>query len=617
MKKFFGIVFGGFLLSSGAFAQVSVNPSDDFYEWALIWENRNVISEVPLLRPYPANVIRDMLETVIENGTERDVEIANDYYDKFFETSHHAEFSAGFNFKSEMLERKKSDGSLEHEYDTDKMIDSYPFLVGDHSFSDSDFVTMGYSLGLTARTAEDTDFMPMYSNSRRDGIYDGVEVGPVDTYIDINDVLAVGTRNVYAQVGLYRSGFSPYLNEGLIINDTCYHAGHLSFTYAKEKLTYTQELSMIGATPSYDGKDYTALSPDKFRAFHAVEYDLFEPLSFTFYESAVFGNRFDATYLFPVPFMAAQNVGGCSDALFMGLMLNVKPASGVAWVTDVAVDDFDIDQFLKLNFDSKYRIAFRSGFIITPENSFVTKINFNYMFITPYTFSHWQYDSNEKASMTPGVVNYQNYTNSGIQMGSSFPPNSDAVKFAIDFKPVKNLKLQFTSLFMRHANICESLTDDESLEYLCAKPKVYSTRGNVDTHSMFDDDDSTGRHVDTAWDHLNWLNQKNQMYMIQAGLDAEYALNPTSGGTRVSFKTGCSVEYIHNEGVDNELFPAGKVTPNYDANGNILNYTFDGNVYDNTDAGKKDIVDQMKDEWKSKLHDKINFYFNLGFCIRM
>ena len=83
MKKvifaFAAAVLGG-LLS----AQVSVNPNDVFYKEAQGWELKGYTSDLPMLRPYPANKIEEILSDVIENGGERDSELARQEYERIF-----------------------------------------------------------------------------------------------------------------------------------------------------------------------------------------------------------------------------------------------------------------------------------------------------------------------------------------------------------------------------------------------------------------------------------------------------------------------------------------------------------------------------------------------------
>ena len=141
----------------------------------------------------------------------------------------------------------------------------------------------------------------------------------------------------------------------------------------------------------------------------------------------------------------------------------------------------------------------------------------------------------------------------------------------------------------RHANICESLTEAEALEYLNAEAGTYATDGSIYTHSMFSNPDGQlGKHVDTAWTHLNFLNQDHIMTTFHFGTDAEYELYKNERGSMVSLKAGFDFEYIHNYGVGNEMFPGG--------------------------TGQS--VESARKAWEDGLCDKTNLYFNCGVSIR-
>ena len=60
------LIAGGILT-----AQVSVDPSDIFYDQLEIWEVQGVVSDLPPLRPYPLTVIRDILVSVINGSDDR------------------------------------------------------------------------------------------------------------------------------------------------------------------------------------------------------------------------------------------------------------------------------------------------------------------------------------------------------------------------------------------------------------------------------------------------------------------------------------------------------------------------------------------------------------------
>ena len=164
---------------------------------------------------------------------------------------------------------------------------------------------------------------------------------------------------------------------------------------------------------------------------------------------------------------------------------------------------------------------------------------------------------------------------------------------------------------MRHANVCESLTDDEAFAYLCAKPGVYSTDGSVNTHSMMASSSSNGTKVDTAWYKLNFLNQEHTMYVIQTGIQAEYTF-ATRKKTHVSFRAGYTFEYIQRYGVNTNMFPGGSVTISEDKK----YYTYNGTDYEINAESVSKIVSLARSEWESSLVNKINSYYTAGITVR-
>ena len=72
------------VISSSVFAQVSTDPTDEFYALVERWEIEGIISEQPPLRPYPLPKIEEILTEVIESDNEYEAEVAEDYYERTF-----------------------------------------------------------------------------------------------------------------------------------------------------------------------------------------------------------------------------------------------------------------------------------------------------------------------------------------------------------------------------------------------------------------------------------------------------------------------------------------------------------------------------------------------------
>ena len=77
------LTFGLYMLS----AQVSVSPDDDFYSDATGWVLKGYVERLPLIKPYPLNVIRSVLDEVAEKGSETDRLRAEFYLKKYFSHS--------------------------------------------------------------------------------------------------------------------------------------------------------------------------------------------------------------------------------------------------------------------------------------------------------------------------------------------------------------------------------------------------------------------------------------------------------------------------------------------------------------------------------------------------
>lgn len=587
MKKIITLFVSLFTFSS-LFAQLTIDPQDNFYSLALNWYNRGIVSKLPPTRPYPYQNVKSIIDEVLENGNEQDKQDAALVYERMTGKMLYAYLDTeGF------LRYEKYDSKLK------KNIYICPGVEGDRTlFEDDEKASFGYRMGITVSKYSDTQFKPMYETPARDAIYDPSEFGPLTMYLDVNTAVAYGSENLFFQGGIYRNGFGAWHNKGIALNDSRFHSTNLSMSWINGKLSYTQQVSMLGSTSAYNG-DISTLGSGKILGFHAISYEVVDWFDFSFYESTVIGNRFDICTLLPVPYMISEELTGAGDGVFMGLAFNIKPSKGFTWSTDIMVDDFPIDEFLKANLDSKYRLAAKTGFIWTPENNKVEKISLSYTAVTPYTYSHWEYDRHsDKAQIVPGINNYQDYTNNGIKIGSQYEPNSDAIELSVDLRPVQRLKFNLHSSISRHANISESLTNEEAKTYLKSDEGTYATDGSVYQHSMFSnadtEKDNLGEHVETAWTHLNFLNQDHIMTTVLLGTNIEYLLSQNKKGSSVTLKGGFDFEYIHNYGVGNEMFKGkGK----------------DYSVADN------DVIDARK-EWVKLLCNKTNFYFNFGVSIR-
>lgn len=559
----------------------SVNADDSFYEDAMRWEQQGLVERLPNLRPYPLHLVRSILEQVASSENERAVKTANEHYERIFGKSIPITVIAGAEGIGKVSSSKTDDFNYH--------------LAGNIGAAGSVQIANLFSYCYDAEiTARKNDWLlPYAANLPADAIYDPATIGPLDAFTDVNMGFGFGKNDLYVTGGLMRSGYGPFWNEGLALNDSAYHQTNIAFVFMRPRWNYVHQISAVGATDMTGS--LSSVTFGKFTSLHAIEVVLSKKISVSYYEQIVWGKRFDFTYILPIMYMIGQNISGADDNLQMGLLFEYTPAPWMNWATDVFIDDFSVNALVKLNLDAKYRFGLKTGFIFTPTDSIFEKITANYTLQTPYLYAHWDYEGNiGNKYYTAKSINYQNVTNAGQPLGSSLPPNSAKLSLGTTLKPLEDLKIKLDANVIRHANVCEGYTDEEAWSYLTQD--AYKTDGSAFSSQMYG---GTNNGVESAWDHLSFLSQDTTMYVFQAGITAEYKL-PLPIKPDVSLNAGYVLEYIKNAGVDRDIW-------NY-------NDTL-AEKYDKTEPTKeqmKEAVEDARNAWKAALYDVLNNYFSFS-----
>lgn len=575
--------------SSAVYSQISSDPNHEFYKSVQKWEINNYVDNLPPVRPYPVIVIKALLQQAIENGDENTVQTAQEYWKEVTGKPWAIDVIGDVNAKYAEAFNKGAAGTVA--------------ATGDVLFL-NDLVSIGYKVGFDGYTELALDylknFQSAYAPLPRDTLYDPSEISLFKVYFDVNDSVAVGKENYYLQMGVTRLGFGPFIGEGLALNEAAYHCSNLGFTYRNNRFNYSQVYAAIGASKSYDG---SGLVPDKYLAFHQFSYNILKNLSLTYYENIVYGNRFDFSYIIPAPYMTLQSIGGFDDNLQMGIQLIYKPVKGLMIGGDIFVDDISVNDVMKFDFDTKIRVAGSVGAVYYPPVPVLEKIKLIYTVVTPYTYSHWQIEKGYPG-ITQNTSNFQNYTNSCIQMGSQLDPNSDSVKVSFELNPVRNMDLNLNFSFTRHGNISETLPANEAVYYLMCDENIYATDGTIYQHTVVDmHNEKKEDYLFSAWNDLNFLNQKHIMSVFQTGIGIAYKLPEYKWG-KLSFKINYIGEYIHNKGVDSHMLPG--ISLKYDK-------ASDKYIYNGTNYSAEEIVQKFKNQWVSNLKDVWNNYLDIGF----
>lgn len=557
MKKIITLICT-LLAGTALFAQVSVDPQDDFYTDAQNWEIKGIVKNLPPLRPYTLNNIKGILTQVLEKGSEDDIETAECYMEEIF----------GKSWRIELEAAVKGKISKKEETSFTKNILGYPALKGNMSFF-NDIASIGYKLGLAATKNSEMDFLPEYTYSEHDAYFDDSVMGPFVVRFDGDVTTSVGNENLFAQLGINRSSFGSNLSNGLAIDDSDYHSGNLGFTYMGNKWNYVQQFSVIGASRNNGS---SRLNPNKFFSFHAAEVYPTDNFHFSYYESIIFGNRFDPAYFIPAPYMATQGLGGYSDNLLMGINFDWKIMKGLLWYSDVFVDDLSVNELVKFNFNTRIRLAAQTGVIYVPELKYINRITLDFTAILPYMYSHAEHSLG-----TYNSINYQNYTNAGFHIGSEYDPNSAIVALNIKITPLKGLKINAGGTFIVHGNVAENVTENEAKNYL-ETAGYSSSDGSVYNHT---ENPATSGLISNS-ELWSWLTQEHLMYTVQGNISCEYELQRFKWG-KVSIEISSVTEYIKNKGVDSNIYTSSYTT-----------------------------IEEAKAAWIANLHDEINEYISIG-----
>ena len=582
---------------SALFAQVSTDPTDEFYELVERWEIMGIISEQAPLRPYPLQKVEAILSEVIESEDAIQSEIASDYYTRTFRRPYKLQGEVIGNLR--LNAQKNADGKL----DLGKQLLAGLGVGGDVAFPK--IVTAGYSLNVYGTNDITLSSVPMYT-AQPYYFRDPVNLKKLSAYWIMDASFAGVYKDVYGQMGVNHLSFGPFYKNSTVVSPDAKHTANFSFVYTGKRVSYTQAL--LGLSASTADPDVYDLFSKKFLSLHSLNGQIFPWLTASFYEATIYGNRFEPAYLIPMPYIITQALSGFDDNTFMGVSFTVRPVPGFSWVNDLYIDDLELSQMLKLNFDTKLRGTFQSAFKYAPGTvSWFDKAELRYTLVTPYMYAHNQKlldpATGRYKNCGLGIVNYQEYTTAGDVLGLSLPPNTEQVALSVSFTPVKRLKITARGSYSRHANVNESITEEEAIAYLNSPAGYLTTDGGIHNHPHYlkDGDPNYGgdTYLRSAWDHFLFMTQQTKMHTFQAGFDADYTLATAKFGI-LTLDFGYTFEHIINAGVDRDIFP-GTGTATYDANGNYIS------------PGKTAAdVQKALEDWRAALYNKTNHYIRFG-----
>ena len=563
------------------FAQVSADPLDPLYEWFDTWEGRGYLQTMPVMRPYPENVILSALNRVTRVGDAESRRVAQEWI---------TDLEGRFRARWEVIQETRTQ-------DVDEFtVKGAAALTLQGRISPS--LTVAGSIAgvlLDASNSDEGDteleLLPRGRRTEWDLTDDWsqISVGPRD-FAALNQVktsFAWGGDSLYLHAGIMRRSFGPFHDDSVIWSDSAFQSpgfvahwapGSFRFTAGIFSLTGTQlfaertplskdeanrdVIEAGGKDFIYDPEEY----PGKWVFLQDFRWLVAPWLDIAFFESVTWGPRFELAYLVPLKwtFNAQGNVG-FADSSKMGLSAVFRPRRDVRIPVVVYVDDASFNDLAKLDFDTKLKLAFHTGVEWNPEIPVIHQLKLDYLALLPYMYTH----DGEGGVYAP-TPNYVSYTHQGKSLGPAMEPNSDRVRFTAILRPVSRLRATVTGTIFRHANAGEgieglnlwghngTITDDgRYYQFLFDDEKIYVETGRL----SFQDD-------------LRFLNQDHIETTYQAGVDLSYAV-PI--GKRVTLTASASYTF---EYIDGPLSweSTGRAAPGTDASGDPLEDDSNSNV---------------------------------------
>ncbi len=538
MKKV-GLLIALLTLCGFAFSQTSLNLDSDYYLNFSRWENLGLVDKLPEQKPYSYFLVESLLKTVMECDDEVEAEKAAVLYKKLTgkKLYIYGLYEENLNAKQDFEHQELFDLGVEGE------IPLFPYAA------------ISYELKDTIQDNSNLSF-PVFTDKPHGTAADPAHFGPFSANLNMNTVASFGTKDISVLAGLAQSNFSPMYYESIVLDKNLFHSEFISFVLDKPKFNYTQTIYALTATNNSN----TILYPEKYMAFHSATLKLLPWFSLLYYENMIYGGRFDLAYLLPTPFMVSQSLSGFADNLQMGIGLRFYPLTGLKLSADVFVDDLNVNELVKFNFDTRLYTAFLFGSQYTPGGklgSVLKNIEASYTLIAPYIYSHQQYNKDALGnSVYSGIrgANYQNYSHYGYNIATPLYPNSDKINLVVTLEPVSNLKISCGNSFVRHGNISESITTEEAGCYLKAEKGEYVTDGSYKQHPEYSSENGEWKNRTDTSEKFDFLKQNTLMYVFNDTLKVEYTFRPKYFES-IKVYVQNVFEYIKNDGVQNEIYP--------------------------------------------------------------
>ncbi len=545
-----------FLVTAGlAWGMDLSQPLDPVYSDLRNWSLRGILAPLPALRPYPLILVKKYLEEVIQKGSSRDVQRAQMYLMTIGDTA--APLAPGFTITHSSL---FAVGFPNHDYDGT----SSGYLTLNQLIAPGVGIN-GHAGAVAVDWAANTTF-PLGQRRLYDFLLDDSSIKVFGrTYLlslSMRGNVSFGDENLYAQVGVTRHGFGPFI-EGMVFSPQAPAAPSFSFTWRTEGLNYTKYLLILNATKDTKSTVITngqEFFPNKYLAGQSFQFFFFDQhLEIGLYENIVFGQRLEPAYLVPVMSLLYGSIyNGMVDNILVGANFQLRLPLGFNFMGEFHADDLSFLKIFSLKFDGKTKIAAQAGIAWYPEWGAFQGLELRYGLVTPYTFTHVR----EFVTGGPSnqlLINYKNYTHSGQGL-VNLEPNSDRWELRFRIVPNQLLNFSITGRYLRHGNASDDGYLASSHEFIGTTDGSFNDNGYVapgGNHKFNSNRFLTQSVIETLWqigfDYQLLLASPLGFVTFAGGYMFEYGLNrrgdPFSGTLGSASFQNRGVPLADNNGV--------------------------------------------------------------------
>jgi hypothetical protein len=444
-------------------AQLVSDPNDTLYTWLSIWEEKGYLTHLPPLRPYPIQLVKELLQQVQQEGNEAEAELAEYYLqridvrlgDKIPDRS----MPAPLNFA---LENQTWTTFDEHRNDALVALLLQGSICDLVSFSGR--VAWGGSLESTGFYGP--EWMNIIDESKSGGgneMIFGMKAWAKNLGVG---GMTIGASDLYFQAGFMRSSFGPFFENGVVIGPQCPAAGHFSFNYMADWITVSSVMLVL--QPMYKSNIYEAENfneaYEKYLVIHSYSFNPWDWFEFGILQSVVFGGRFNPAYLVPFAHMFfLQQIYGDDDSSLLGLYLKFNLPFNIQLKFMGYLDDFNTDTFFGTDGRSgpfsldnaQNKAALQIGLSWSPDIGLLKRVRIDYIMVTPYTYTHYNVATDHILS----------YTHLGEGIGTILEPNSDQITVSAFFEFAPWCTSELKGRFARHGNASDGYTIGDGSYY--------------------------------------------------------------------------------------------------------------------------------------------------------